>query len=448
MRDLLVLAIGYGSIPFILVRPFIGLLVYAWIAYMRPHDLGWSISDTRLSLIIAITMSAGLLLAVGRERFITLRVQAVLLIVLLGRVAITAVLSLDSAAAWPRVILFAKVVFICLLTTGLVTTPERFRALFTVIAVSLGLLGFKFGLYGALRGGTRLVEGPGGFLTDNNDLAVAMAMALPLLVGVSLVEKQKWVRIGVRVLFGFTALAVVFTFSRAGFLSMALVFFLLLLRSRRKVSALLVIGVAVGTFFWVLPDEFQESYEARLGTIATYEADASATGRLDAWKRDWEIFTDHPVLGLGPGNLIHYYPMYAPEQGYIVSHNTVFQALIEFGLPGLALLVSYFAVGFQRLRTIRLRASESWARTYASMLQISLAAFALGALFSDKAYFDLAYQLLILSVALEVTSTMGKVGSATAESRTANEMPWWRQPPSTVGQAGSPHAPLPLESSH
>ena len=44
MRDYLVLAMIVGSLPMILFRPFFGLLVWCWIAYMVPHKLGWGMA--------------------------------------------------------------------------------------------------------------------------------------------------------------------------------------------------------------------------------------------------------------------------------------------------------------------------------------------------------------------------------------------------------------------
>jgi len=41
MRDILLTLIVFGSLPVILVRPFVGLLVFAWLGYMNPQKLSW-----------------------------------------------------------------------------------------------------------------------------------------------------------------------------------------------------------------------------------------------------------------------------------------------------------------------------------------------------------------------------------------------------------------------
>ena len=60
MRDLIVMAVVIGSLPVILFRPFYGLLVYSWLAFMRPQDMTWGASrDLPLSQWVAIAMVIG-----------------------------------------------------------------------------------------------------------------------------------------------------------------------------------------------------------------------------------------------------------------------------------------------------------------------------------------------------------------------------------------------------
>ena len=41
LRDLLLFLIVFGSLPFVLKRPHVGVLVCAWLGYMNPHRLSW-----------------------------------------------------------------------------------------------------------------------------------------------------------------------------------------------------------------------------------------------------------------------------------------------------------------------------------------------------------------------------------------------------------------------
>jgi len=41
MRDILLTLTIFGSVPLILVKPHIGVLVFSWISYMNPHRFTW-----------------------------------------------------------------------------------------------------------------------------------------------------------------------------------------------------------------------------------------------------------------------------------------------------------------------------------------------------------------------------------------------------------------------
>jgi len=55
MRDLVITLIVFGSIPFILKKPYIGLLMWCWLGYMNPHRLSWGFAyDFPFAQVIAI----------------------------------------------------------------------------------------------------------------------------------------------------------------------------------------------------------------------------------------------------------------------------------------------------------------------------------------------------------------------------------------------------------
>src|SRR6185369_4523999 len=46
MRDILIVSIVLAGLPIGLFRPYLGLLMYAWISYMNPHMYAWSFGQT------------------------------------------------------------------------------------------------------------------------------------------------------------------------------------------------------------------------------------------------------------------------------------------------------------------------------------------------------------------------------------------------------------------
>src|SRR5256885_16688417 len=62
MRDYLIIAIVLASLPIGLFQPFYGLLAYAWISYMYPHELAWSFAQTfPVAKLSALSVMGGLL---------------------------------------------------------------------------------------------------------------------------------------------------------------------------------------------------------------------------------------------------------------------------------------------------------------------------------------------------------------------------------------------------
>ena len=60
MRDLFVFAVVMSILPVAFRRPFIGLLLFSWLAYMRPQDLCWGFARSmRFSFLAGLTMIVG-----------------------------------------------------------------------------------------------------------------------------------------------------------------------------------------------------------------------------------------------------------------------------------------------------------------------------------------------------------------------------------------------------
>ena len=58
MRDIALALFIFGMIPFILMRPFVGLLVWSWLGYMNPNRLcyGFAINFPWVYLVAVVTL--------------------------------------------------------------------------------------------------------------------------------------------------------------------------------------------------------------------------------------------------------------------------------------------------------------------------------------------------------------------------------------------------------
>ncbi len=438
MRTLLVLTVVFGSLPIILIQPFIGLLVYSWLAYMKPQDLAWG-AVPQVSLIVALATLVGMVLAFGRERWMTAAPQSILLIAFGFWFGLASVEAIDPwlSLEWTKQL--TRVLVICLLTTGLVGTEARFRALYLVVAFSFGLLGLKYGIHGLIRGGARITHGPGGFLIDNNSFALALNMALPLLVGVSLVSPHKFVKAGAIVMALGSAAAIVFTYSRGGLLTLAVVVAYVLARSGKRVLMTIILSIAIAGFLATVTSDFEKSYADRASTITTYEEESSAVTRLREWGVALMISKDYPLFGVGPNNLLLVRPFYPVDPNdhmgdSRVTHNSFLQILVAAGYPAFLLFVSALVVSVLRLEKLRRTASVPWASTYASMMECSFLAYSVGGMFLNMAYFDLTFHLIAMTVSLEVAAAGSMALEQPSDTRVLrSDQPWWREPGRTGG---------------
>ncbi len=67
-RDFFVLIVVMGSLPLILSRPFLGVLMWSWLSYLNPHKLSWGFARefpfARLVAMDRAARTGGLRLAV------------------------------------------------------------------------------------------------------------------------------------------------------------------------------------------------------------------------------------------------------------------------------------------------------------------------------------------------------------------------------------------------
>ncbi len=442
MRDLLILAAVYASLPVIFFSPYFGLLVYSWLAYMRPQSLAWGASRvTPLSAWVAIAMLAGIALALGREKLFSLKAQTFLLFALGAWISLTTWRAVSVDDAWVVYGFYWKAILISIVTTGLVRERRRLSILLIVIALSIGLLGTKSGIAGLLQGGTRLNQGPGGLMADNNNYALGLNMTIPLLLGIAMAERAKLLRMAAAAMAFLSILTVLFTFSRGGLLTLCAMGALLIWRSKHRIVATAVLLLGILGFFLFSNPQLREAYFARAESIGSYEEDNSAQGRLMAWRQSLQIFEDHPVFGVGPNNMETVFPTYSDGiHRFHVSHNAYLELLAECGFPSLVLFLLLLGVTLYRLDRLRRFPSAPWVETYARMIQISIVAYMTGSLFLNMAYFDLIYHLVGISVSLEVAAAAWVPEAAAASRQTAPADPWWRRapaPPGALPAAGS-----------
>lgn len=191
------------------------------------------------------------------------------------------------------------------------------------------------------HGGT----GPGGFITDENDCALVLNVALPLAVAVAnwpgQTKAKKWIFLGCAVLLTFGSIA---TLSRGGFLGLVAAAACGFYVSRQKMRiVMLALGMAV-IFIPLAPVVLPEKYIDEVKSIND-PSDGTRQNRIYFWKLGWMMFKANPVLGVGAGNYpwtVADYERRLPAEerfrgrfsGGRPSHSLYFTLLPELGTVG------------------------------------------------------------------------------------------------------------------
>ena len=312
---------------------------------------------------------------------------------------------------WSRV----SKTFLMVLVTILVLNTERdLKRLIWVLVLSLGFFGFKGGLFTLISGGSYRVWGPdGSYIGENNALALALVMAVPMIWYLRLQAENRWMRHALEILAALCIVSAAGSYSRGAMLGMAGMLGLLWLKSRHKLSTGLGIALVVPLVFFAMPDAWTD----RMVSVENYQQDGSALGRINAWKFAIQVASTH-IFG---GGFLAFHPVlfliYAPNPtDFHVAHSIYFQVLGEHGYIGLALYLSVlFATWHTASRIIKQCSNNpelKWMSDLAAMCQVSMVGYMLGGAFLSLAYYDFFYyviaalvimQKILLSRAKEIT---------------------------------------------
>ncbi len=393
MRDLFVTLVIFGSLPLILYRPYIGVIMWSWVGYMNPHRLSWGFAaDFPFAMIIAVATMVAILFSNESKRIPWTRETAILLLFIVW-MAITTVFAVHPELAQEQLTKVVKIQLMTFITLMLMVNKFRIDMLVWTIVLSLGFFGAKGGLFTILSGGGYHVLGPPGtFIGGNNELGLAMLVTIPLIRYLQLQTHKVWVRHGLMLLMLLTIVAVLGTQSRGALVGLGAMGLMLILKSRKKLVFMLVLAMAVPVALSLMP----ESWHARMDSIKNYEADESVQGRFRAWNFAWETALDRPLTGDG----------FQAFAGQTDAHSIYFEVLGEHGFVGLAIFLLLGTLvwrsGTWIIRRSRNNEDCKWMMDLAAMLQVSMVGYAVAGAALGLAYFDLVYHFVAIMILVKV----------------------------------------------
>ena len=399
MRDIALTLIFLGLIPVMLKYPWIGVLVYAWVSIFNPHKWTFGFAND-----FPFAMSAGVVTVVSmllRWKEVRLPINAitVLLMLLPFWMTVTLLFALEPEAAYVRWVEVMKVFFFTLITASLLHSRKQLEALLWVLVLSIGFYGIKGGIFTLAVGGVYRVYGPPGtsYISDNNAIAVALVMTIPLMQYLANTAASKWIKLGMYGTMLLSGVAVLGSQSRGAFLAIGAMVVFMLLKGERKLLLASALVIVVPLVVGFMPD----TWTSRMETIRTYE-DQSAQARLNSWAMAFNLANDRPLVGGGfEPYTSRVFAKYAPDPLTLqAAHSIYFQMLGEHGYVGLVLFLCLGIAGWLMARRI-LRASRdrpdySWAGNLARAMQVSFIGFTVGGAFVNIAYWEVVYFEIVI----------------------------------------------------
>lgn len=410
MRDIVITLIVFGSIPFILTRPYVGIVMWSWIGYMNPHRLSWGFAyDFPFAQVIAVATLVGLFIY-KEEKKIPLNNITIIWYLYVLWLCLTTVFALEPEYAVEGLKRMIKIQLVAFLTIMLMTTRHRLEALVWTIVVSLGYYSVKGGIFSVLSGSAHRVYGPeGSFIFDNNSLGLAMIMTLPFMRYLQITTQNKYIKWGLIGAMLLTCVAILSTHSRGAFLALITMTLFLWLKSSKKMW----LGAAIAVILPVLLLSMPQHWYDRMATLNTYEEDKSAMGRITAWKFAFDMASQRFMGGgydsFSEQNYWTYSPDIAAEVQirdgrYQGAHSIYFETLGEHGFIGLFLFIMLGVLAYKSASWVIANARGDpdlkWVSELAAMAQVSLIGYAVAGAFLSLAKFDLFYHIVGIIVLL------------------------------------------------
>jgi hypothetical protein len=320
----------------------------------------------------------------------------------------------------------AKALIVAWIVGMLVESISELRTLLFIQAGSVAVMTlFSILTYSGGRMGGVL----GGVFDNPNDLAINIALNWPLcwlflLSAKNPLKKALWAVFMILMIRG-----LMLTYSRSGFLALAVAvgFSLWEFGVRGKRRYLIGVALFCGLGLMVVgPSKYGSRLMSIFGGndtsgVDVYGGDAREA-RIKLLKLSIQTMGEHPVFGVGAGQFQAY------SAQWHVTHNTYTEIGADQGIPALFLFLAVLFLSFRNLRLVRnshAYADSDEVRLFVGGLWAALASYVVGAMFASTSYNLFPYFLFGYCTAFyRLTAQGGEVAVSSAKPlRTA-----WQRP--------------------
>ncbi|NNF05620.1 MAG: hypothetical protein HKN21_02555 [Candidatus Eisenbacteria bacterium] len=352
----------FGSV--VLLRPFVGVVLYAALFFLRPAEMFPVLSTLHLERILGLLTLIAMCFEMYRKDghiYLDHSKQTKWLWGFVFVLAVTIPTSYWPGRTSEVLFNFLKTMAFYLMIVQLVNTRARLKVFtFTYIAfiayVGFGAIrSFMAGGFMHAQGIDRAVgeTSAGG---DPNSLAVTLGTTLPFVLAYMGIFRSLWARLLLLLCGSIFLWGLGLSGSRSGVLGLMTAFFVYWLLSKRKLLLGFVGAFALLLAFFALP----ESYQNRYRTITSSELDESSQLRLSTWGAGMRMVLDRPILGVGPGAFGSAHFKY--RGSWLQPHSLYVQVPAEMGLVGLFVFGGFIVavIGLNRRTYRMMKDKEGW----------------------------------------------------------------------------------------
>jgi probable O-glycosylation ligase (exosortase A-associated) len=390
----------------ILKNPYIGLIVVVVSEYIR---IGTLLPD--FGLIRFQALMIGLLLLVFLKELLLTRnikipsfpqnkAQFGFLIVM-GINVIFAFVKTPAAKIFYGQVAILIIFFMIISLLNTQEKLKKFVVFFILANVFLALLG----LYSYSFVNTDIDNlSTGGFVGGQDDFAVVIIAAIPFAFFLYQQQKLNKSKIFYALLTILLVAAVILAFSRGGWVALIGISVLIIIFSTHKIRTAILMLIVVIIVLNILPHEFAEEFNTITPETGT------AQHRFELWKAAWQMYLDHPIIGVGmnnfPGLYGRFYMLDNPHSyRWTTAHSIYFQLIAELGSLGAIffIFIVYWIIKDNLIINNKLNAASQifpFPTALSKALLVSIAGYLIGGAFLSTLYYPPLYIIAALTVAL------------------------------------------------
>jgi len=431
MRDFVLVSLLPLLIYYAFKRPFIAVGLWLWTSAFNINHLVYGFASTiTYNRLFAIITILAYFFSKNKPKIILDKLSILILFFFIWTTLSSFLGGANQDVIWERWNEFLRVILFYFFAVAILQKKRHIDFMLWMLVLSIAAVAAGEGLKFIASGGGHRVGGLRGMTGDNNFSAVMILTVLPMTFYLVKQTQNKILKNGLVGVVALNMLGLIATYSRAGFVGLAVLIAFALKSSKRKLLWIVIMSITIYVSMNLLP----ESWFGRMDTVEHADEDGSFMHRVMVWKMCTVIALNNPLFGegfksvenlliwqqyAGDFHLLYFIP--TPEVNFNepvrAAHSIYFQVLSGHGFGGLILFILILSSAYVKIGSIKKRAKlnnmDDWVITLLDMLRISIIVYCVSGGTVSIAYFDFIYAIFVIIYVLDNRIVTKKVSDFT-----------------------------------